>query len=285
MDYYAFGDLWCYAAAQKGLEVGRIRPIMRDLLSALVHIHQRGILHRDVKPENVLIDEDHSATLCDFGVSCLICDHKAMQTNGFTNAYAAQELRWGTGSVTGTSSDVFGAGATLHYMFTLRYVFNHQDPEKKDAMHRAGILNFADGLLVRLPKAWRDLLQNMVCLLPGRLTAAQALAHPALSIARDTSEEQRGEQSDARRPLNEPAAGEPREAEQPQPQSQLCFAPIVPQSQPQAAVGIKGEQPQNDPATSPAEKKKKNSGWYSRLRKLLPKNPFSRGAAKVQPSG
>ena len=45
----------------------RVRELALDLLSALHYLHRHRILHRDVKPQNVLIDEDGRAKLCDFG--------------------------------------------------------------------------------------------------------------------------------------------------------------------------------------------------------------------------
>lgn len=40
---------------------------MQQLLSALAHIHRKGIIYRDVKPENVLLDDTGRVKLCDFG--------------------------------------------------------------------------------------------------------------------------------------------------------------------------------------------------------------------------
>ena len=51
----------------KGLPRQRVHDIMQQLLSALAHIHSKGIIYRDVKPENVLLDDTGAVKLCDFG--------------------------------------------------------------------------------------------------------------------------------------------------------------------------------------------------------------------------
>lgn len=51
----------------KGLPRPRVHVIMQQLLSALAYIHSKGIIYRDIKPENVLLDDSDRVKLCDFG--------------------------------------------------------------------------------------------------------------------------------------------------------------------------------------------------------------------------
>ena len=51
------------------LEKAAVRSTMRQLAQVLAFTHQQGITHRDVKPENVLLQDNGNIALCDFGIS------------------------------------------------------------------------------------------------------------------------------------------------------------------------------------------------------------------------
>lgn len=96
----------------RGESVDRER-LARELLAALVHIHAAGILHRDVKPANVILEPDGTAKLIDFGIA-LPRDATALTSTGLvlgTERYAAPEVMEGRPAT--ERSDLYSCGVVL----------------------------------------------------------------------------------------------------------------------------------------------------------------------------
>ena len=64
---FAEGDLFQVLEDDKHLEVDVIRGVACQLVSALFYLHSHRILHRDMKPQNILIGKCGRIKLCDFG--------------------------------------------------------------------------------------------------------------------------------------------------------------------------------------------------------------------------
>jgi len=94
----------------------------RELLDALNHCHQNGVLHRDIKPQNVIVSPEREANLVDFGLAKLI-DIKDRQTRTVmrglgTPEYAPPEQYDAEPGSTDERSDIYGLGATLYHALT-----------------------------------------------------------------------------------------------------------------------------------------------------------------------
>jgi serine/threonine protein kinase len=100
------------ARLERGQTVDRDK-LARELLDAVAHIHQVGILHRDIKPGNIVIEPDGTAKLIDFGIA-LPRDATALTSTGLvlgTERYAAPEVMEGEPAT--ERSDLYSCGLVL----------------------------------------------------------------------------------------------------------------------------------------------------------------------------
>ncbi|CUG85709.1 protein kinase, putative [Bodo saltans] len=103
---------------KKGLREQVVRRYIREALQGLAYLHSRGIVHRDVKPGNMLLGSDGSLKLTDFGTSrAMETAAEAFQTGTVvgTVPYLAPECMRGTYSA---ASDVWAIGCTALHMIT-----------------------------------------------------------------------------------------------------------------------------------------------------------------------
>lgn len=88
---------------------------MSQILNALAYAHRHKVVHRDVKPENVILFEDGTARLADFGIA-RICERTLVQGEGTgTIGYMAPEQAYGQ---TTYASDVFSVGVLFYELMT-----------------------------------------------------------------------------------------------------------------------------------------------------------------------
>jgi len=106
------GTLADHLAAGGPLSLAGVRRLALDLLAALGAAHERGIVHRDVKPANICFDAAGNAKLGDFG-SAHLADFGQTQTGGFLGTVAYMSPEQITGAPIGFSADLYALGATL----------------------------------------------------------------------------------------------------------------------------------------------------------------------------
>jgi len=120
MQYCSSGDLFTLAQNEAMSEC-QAQHVMTRLLSALNHMHQRGLVHRDVKPENVMLDESGQPVLIDFGIAARLSDKREMCRKCGSPGYVAPEVL--LGYTYGIEVDSFGAGAVLYFILCQRPPF------------------------------------------------------------------------------------------------------------------------------------------------------------------
>uniref|UniRef100_A0A3Q1J697 non-specific serine/threonine protein kinase n=1 Tax=Anabas testudineus TaxID=64144 RepID=A0A3Q1J697_ANATE len=120
MELCAGGDLMDRICERKRLEEREVRRYTRQILSAVEHLHKHGIVHRDLKIENFLLDKHNNIKIVDFGLSNTLKPEslslELLNTQCGSPAYAAPELL--AHRKYGPKVDVWSVGVSMFAMLT-----------------------------------------------------------------------------------------------------------------------------------------------------------------------
>lgn len=105
--------------ARKNADLDMVLDSFEAICDAVSHAHRNLVIHADIKPSNVVMEDDGQVKLLDFGIACLILDFQTDNRpalHPLTPSYAAPERQ--EGSPPSIASDVYSLGALLHEMLT-----------------------------------------------------------------------------------------------------------------------------------------------------------------------
>lgn len=184
MEYAPGSELFDLILAKKRYSEDIARPIFAQIAEALFYLHSKQIIHRDVKPENVLILDAPDASgqvvakLLDFGLSKHLHGTNAgAKTFVGTPCYLAPEVEYtskGQGGTYGVSADCWSLGALLHVMMVARF------PEWA-VVDNSPSLHFDQKLWEGISESAMDLIRRLMDFNPQtRMSMSAVLAHPWL---------------------------------------------------------------------------------------------------------
>jgi serine/threonine-protein kinase len=110
--------------------------IARRLCAALAAAHEKGVLHRDFKPGNIMIDGRGQVLITDFGLAALAAQVTGAEARHGTPAYMAPEQL--AGNQASVRSDIYALGLVLYEMFTGRRAFEAQSREELLRLEETG---------------------------------------------------------------------------------------------------------------------------------------------------
>ena len=98
------------------LDPSRAAEIISDVCAALQYAHEHGVVHRDVKPDNIMILKSGTVKLTDFGLVSIEGETKLTQTGTTLGTVSYMSPEQARGEKADARSDIFSLGATLYHM-------------------------------------------------------------------------------------------------------------------------------------------------------------------------
>ena len=116
MEFIQGGSLQQFLESEGPMPVGEAVEMFREIANGMLHAHGKGVLHCDLKPDNILLDQDRKPRLADFGQSRLSHEQKPALGTLFYMAPEQADLK----AVPDARWDVYALGALLYCMLTGR---------------------------------------------------------------------------------------------------------------------------------------------------------------------
>ena len=187
LEFASGGELFDHILAHRYLKEKDAAKLFSQLISGVWYIHQKKIVHRDLKLENLLLDRNRNVIITDFGFANRF-EHRAddlMQTSCGSPCYAAPELVISEGLYVGSAVDIWSCGVILYAMLAGYLPFD-DDPANPDGDN----INLLYKYIVNTPLSFpdyvsaeaRDLLSMMLVPDPSRRADLRSIvAHSWLS--------------------------------------------------------------------------------------------------------
>lgn len=133
MEYLPGGPVLRREAPPRGLRFAL--RVTREIASALGYAHARGVIHRDIKPDNILLREDGAAVLTDFGIARASDNVRMTMTGSIMGTPSYMSPEQARGVELDGRSDLYSLGVVFHELLTGRVPFSGSDSLSVGIMH------------------------------------------------------------------------------------------------------------------------------------------------------
>ena len=158
MEYVEGTDLKDYVRQRGALHPIEAVRIMMQIVSAIAAAHQNRIIHRDIKPQNILIDREGNVKITDFGIAVALSDTSLTQTNtllGSVHYLSPEQARGGMATI---QTDIYALGIVLYELLTGKVPFDGESAVSIALKHFQEPLPPVMNLSVMIPQS----LENIV---------------------------------------------------------------------------------------------------------------------------
>ena len=128
MEYVDGPDLKDYIRENSPLDLREVIQIMDQILSAVALAHKHNVIHRDLKPQNILMDKRGNIKIADFGIAVALNQSSITQTNSGMGSVHYMSPEQTRGGLVTRQSDIYSLGIILYELITGTVPFNGDTP-------------------------------------------------------------------------------------------------------------------------------------------------------------
>lgn len=162
MEYVEGQTLKEYIAANQRLSTEETVRILRQVTSAVAHAHDNHIVHRDIKPQNILISPNGTAKVTDFGISRAISDATITHTNSVLGSVHYLSPEQARGGYVTYQSDLYSLGVVAYEMLTGHVPFTADTPVSIAIKHMQDTFPSVREKLPSVPQSLENLIMKAV---------------------------------------------------------------------------------------------------------------------------
>ncbi|CAH1788440.1 unnamed protein product [Owenia fusiformis] len=181
-EYAAGGELFHQCVVEESFRERDVIRLMRQILEGLIFLHDRNIVHLDLKPQNILLTKEHpegDIKLCDFGFARLVNMDEDIRDIIGTPDYVAPEIL--SYEPIKTSTDMWGVGVLAYVMLTAHSPYAGDNNQETFCNISQNALEFPEELFDNISENAQDFIKKVLVLdQDERMTARDSLSHPWL---------------------------------------------------------------------------------------------------------
>lgn len=158
MEHIEGMDLKQYIRENHPIPYHKVIDIMEQILDGIAYAHDNDVIHRDIKPHNILIDKDGRVKITDFGIAVALSQNSITQTNSLLGSVHYISPEQARGNIVTKQSDIYSLGIVLYELLTGTVPFDGESAVSIALKHFQSEIPSLRELDSRMPQA----LENVV---------------------------------------------------------------------------------------------------------------------------